>query len=286
MEGDKAEMKEASEKFRLNIRKKQMEQILWRNRIQKPSSQHLTSSHIMLEEEKEEPLENPKEGFLPLNQHKRYFYRRKRGKKCWVCGSWRHLKRRCPKMKCFHCGGQGHFKKNCIFWELHLLIQILKNPEAKEYKQKEPQKAKACATNRMKEITFREEKGDHILVHKGQDLAVYIGDLPFENARRGFDPPRLPKWKMEKAIHEDIQISKLKLSDYLPHQCGKDGEVFDGHKFLTHCQIEHRSWCPSGSLINASPYRYWLLWYNDENYLRFMNWKGEIQYKKADPPWC
>ena len=114
---------------------------------------------------------------------------------------------------------------------------------------------------------------------------MYIGDLPFENARRGFDPPRLPKWKMEKAIHEDIQIKRLKLSDYLPHQCGKDGEVCNGHNFLTHCQTLHRSWCPSGSLINASPYRYWLLWYDDENYSRFMNWKGIIQYKKADPPW-
>ena len=91
MEGDKAEMKEASEKFRLNIRKKQMEQILWRNRIQKPSSQHLASSHIMLEEEKEEPLENPKEGFFPLNQHKRYFYRRKRGKKCWSVAEIRNI---------------------------------------------------------------------------------------------------------------------------------------------------------------------------------------------------
>ena len=68
----------------------------------------------------------------------------------------------------------------------------------------------------MKEISFRDEKGKHILVHKGQDLAMYIGDLSFENARRGFDPPRLLEWKMEKAIHEDIQIKRLKLSDYLP----------------------------------------------------------------------
>ena len=119
-------------------------------------------------------------------------------------------------MKCFHCGGQGRFKKNCLLRELHLLIQNLKNPEAKEQKLKIPQKTKECAIDRMKEISFRDENGKHILVHKGQDQAMYIGDLPFENARRWFDPPRLSKWKMEKAIHEDIQIKKLKLSDYLP----------------------------------------------------------------------
>ena len=87
MEGDKAEMKESSQKFRLNLRKKKIEQILWHNQIQHPSSQHLPSSPILVEEEKEEPLESPKEGFLPLCQHRRKFPRRKRGKKCWICGS-------------------------------------------------------------------------------------------------------------------------------------------------------------------------------------------------------
>ena len=82
----------------------------------------------------------------------------------------------------------------------------------------------------MKEISFRDENGKHILVHKGQNLAMYICDLPFENARRVFDLPRLPKWTKEKAIHEDIQIKRLKLYYYLPHQCNKDGKVYDGNK--------------------------------------------------------
>ena len=53
------------------------------------------------------------------------------------------------------------------------------------------------------------------MFHKGQELAMYIGDKPFQEAKRGFERPRLPKWKMEKAIYEDIPRRKLKLSDYL-----------------------------------------------------------------------
>ena len=35
----------------------------------------------------------------------------------------------------------------------------------------------------MKEVTFRTEGEQHILVHKGIDLASYFGDLPFGVAR-------------------------------------------------------------------------------------------------------
>ena len=72
------------------------------------------------------------------------------------------------------------------------------------------------ATYRMKEVVFRQEGKYHIMSHKGQDLATYIGEYPFEKARGGFKPPRLPHWQMEKAIKNDLQVKKLKISDYLP----------------------------------------------------------------------
>ena len=72
---------------------------------------------------------------------------------------------------------------------------------------------------------------------------------------------------------------------WLPaHQCGKCGEALDGHTFLFHIDSLHNGFCPTGSLINASPYRYWLLWYNDENFLRFKENRNP-NYIKADPPW-
>ena len=89
---------------------------------------------------------------------------------------------------------------------------------------------------------------------------------------------------MEKPITTDIPIKKLKYSNYLPHQCGLDGEVIDGIKFGIHCYTKHRGFCSRGSLINASLYRYFFglmiktLW-------RFMNTVGDSQYIKAPPPW-
>ena len=74
---------------------------------------------------------------------------------------------------------------------------------------------------------------------------------------------------MEKAIYEGIPRRKLKLSDYLPHQCGKWGEVLDGYTFLSHIDLQHNGFCTTGSHINCSPYSHWLLWYDDENFLRF-----------------
>ena len=121
--------------------------------------------------------------------------------------------------------------------------------------------------------------------HKETDLAVYIGEYKFSYAKRGFERPALPKWLMEKPITTDIPIKKLKYSNYLPHQCGIDGEVIDGFNFGVHCDTKHRGYCPKGSLINASPYRYWLLWFDDRNFGRFMNTIGDPQYIKAPPPW-
>ena len=58
---------------------------------------------------------------------------------------------------------------------------------------------------------------------------------------------------MEKMVYEENPIAKLRLSEYLPHQSGKCGEVQDGLKFLDHLMIEHLGMCPAGSITNAHP---------------------------------
>ena len=121
--------------------------------------------------------------------------------------------------------------------------------------------------------------------HKGIDLAVYIGENSFSYDKRGFESIVLPKWLTEKQITTDIPIRKLKCSNYLRHQWGLDGEVLDGIKLGVHCNINHRGYCPKGSLINASPYRYWLLWFDERNFKRFMDTIGDPQHIKAPPPW-
>lgn len=139
--------------------------------------------------------------------------------------------------------------------------------------------------DRIKEIEFK-KVGDNVLMyHMGQELALYIGMNKIEVAERYFRRPILPKWKMEKVVYQDLPVSKLKLSENLPHQC-KCGEVCDGQLFLHHLQIKHRSICPAGTLLNAWPHRFWLPWYDDRNFLRFHNTVGRPpNYIKAGPPW-
>ena len=40
--------------------------------------------------------------------------------------------------------------------------------------------------------------------YKGFELALYIGDYPFDKAKRGFERPILQKWEMEKKILSDL----------------------------------------------------------------------------------
>ena len=42
-------------------------------------------------------------------------------KKCWICGSFCHLKRTCPYVRCFVCGKPGHIKKDCLLRQIKIL---------------------------------------------------------------------------------------------------------------------------------------------------------------------
>jgi hypothetical protein len=271
------EMNKTRQTFKEELRKKKINEKLMESRM--PSKKNLSK---LKEEEKEEPRKS-EEMHLQLNQFHKYYRSKKKGKRCWLCRSWRHLKCNCPKLRCWFCGNKGHTKRKCYKYELHLAIQILRNTHGdKEMKEK---RNKNTALDRFKEVEFRLVNGEMIMNHKGTDLAVYIGEYKFSYAKRGFESSLLPKWLMEKPITTDIPIKKLKYSNYLPHQCGIDGEVIDGFNFGVHCDTKHRGYCPKGSLINASPYRYWLLWFDDRNFGRFMNTIGDPQYIKAPPPW-
>ena len=54
----------------------------------------------------------PDEGYLDLNQNKRYYYPRRRGKRCWKCKSWDHIKRNYPQIKFFSMGARATPKRD------------------------------------------------------------------------------------------------------------------------------------------------------------------------------
>ena len=227
--------------------------------------------------------EKPKEGYLPLHQHQRFYYNRKRkGKRCWKCKAFWYLKENCPRIRCWYCGYQGQSKKKCFRYELHIVIKALK--KIKEIKVEEPVKKKQKVKVRYKIMEFWKGKEDIIMSNKGIDLTIYSGKLNWKWANRGFESPRLPRWKMERNINNSISCKLLKLSDYLPHQCSSCGDVVDGHIFITHCDVHYRNYCPEGSLINASPYRFWHHWFDDANFLRFMDLLKKPQFNLASPP--
>ena len=137
----------------------------------------------------------------------------------------------------------------------------------------------------MRLITFREEGENHILVYKGSGLGPYFGGYQFIIEKKVFEPPSLPKRIMEKVIKTCIPVKQLKHSDYLPHHCGKDGEVLNGYKFAIHCNHEHRRWVRANSIINASPYRFWIFCYDDNNFTKFMETREEPKFFSLTPPW-
>ena len=114
---------------------------------------------------------------------------------------------------------------------------------------------------------------------------MYTGSKKIELAEMFFRRTILPKWKMEKVIYQDLAVSKLKISENLPHQWEKCVEVCDSLHFLHHIQTSHGCICPAGSLINGWPHLFWLLWYDDRNILRFHNKVGTQNYIKAKLPW-
>ena len=259
----KDQMKNSRIKSQLTKRKHNINQKIWNSRLLNSSNQNQLQE---VDEEQEVHTEKPVKGYLPLHQHQNCHYhrRRRKGKKCWFCKSRGHLKRDCPMIKCFYCGKPGHIKKKCIWWELHKTLSILKDKQKAEPRTEEKQRKqknhKQTARDRMRLVTFRQEGKDQILVYKGIDLGSYFGDYPFSVAKRGFEAPTLPQRLMEKVIKVTIPVKQLKHSDYLPHQCGQDGEVLNGYKFSIHFNHHHKGWVPANSLINASPYRFWIIW--------------------------
>ena len=201
------------EETRLKRRKDKLNEIITEKRLERPSKQN----QRQVEEVKEEDQE-PK-GFLPLHQHQRTELlrpkRKHKGKRCWKCGAFSHIKSFCPKIRCFFCGCKGHTKKKCLKRDLHLAIMQLKKLEEEKMK---IQKYKKKALDLYKQMEFKKEGNKHIMSYNGIELALYIGDYPFDKAKRGFERPILPKWKMEKKILTDLPSKNLKISDYLPHQ--------------------------------------------------------------------
>ena len=88
-----------------------------------------TENLLLVEEEKKE--ETKVLGHLDLNQH--YKKRVKSDKKkCWICKSKNHLKKRCPKLRCFWCHSLGHTKANFHLRMIEYIFHRVKENTARK----------------------------------------------------------------------------------------------------------------------------------------------------------
>ena len=125
---------------------------------------------LQLDKVKEESSK-PENGKLQLNQYKRFYYPKKKGKRCWKCKAWGNFKRNCPQIKCYYCDCQVHTKKRCFKRDLHLAIQALKKIKEDQEQEKENSKKKHQTLNdRCKEVEFRQEGKRWIMSCMKMDL--------------------------------------------------------------------------------------------------------------------
>ena len=81
---------------------------------------------------------------------------------------------------------------------MHRAIQELKKITGKADTETEEKKKNNKNRTKYDEVEFKEKGGKYYMFHKGQEIAMYIGYKPFQDAKRGFESPRFLKWKMEK----------------------------------------------------------------------------------------
>ena len=82
------EIQRSRQIFKEGLRKKKINENLMQSRI--PSNK-----------------KSSEEMNLQLNQFHKNYYPKKKGKRCWLCKSWRHLKFNCPKLRYWYCGSKS-----------------------------------------------------------------------------------------------------------------------------------------------------------------------------------
>ena len=86
--------------FKDKERKNLLQKILWTKRKSTAYKDVQRKLDFFVQEEKEDSAIKPEEqvgnGLMDLSKHRK---RHKKGKRCWICKSFYHKKRKCPKNK-------------------------------------------------------------------------------------------------------------------------------------------------------------------------------------------
>ena len=69
---------------------------------------------------------------------------------------------------------------------MHRAIQELKKVKGKADTETEEKRKNNKSKTKYDEVEFKEKGGKYYMFHKGQELAMYIGDKPFQEANTFF----------------------------------------------------------------------------------------------------
>ena len=226
-----------------------------------------TENLLLVEEEKKE--ETKVLGHLDLNQH--YKKRVKLDKKkCWICKSKNHLKKRCPKLRCFWCHKLGHLKANCFHRKMNFIFNRLletygirerkKIERKKEQKMKKEQKEleKKIIELRASKLEFylrQTEKGEIFSAKwNNKEIGDYIGPgLPsktIENIRQH----RYKTEYLNVLTEKDIPHRDLILYDGLSNWCGCGVIDMGKNFFINHVNEHHKGIILKNSQLNRPPW--------------------------------
>lgn len=262
------------------LRKNKIQIILERKR-NPPTYQNVQRkiTEFSAQEEMEVDKEDPeKKGHLDLSKHQK---KHKRGKRCWICKSSSHLKRKCPFIRCFYCRKLGHIKADCHLKKINFIftrlleefkkkeqknIQKEKEKQQKEKDQKEMEKR--IFQKRAQELEFKEEKkgeGEVCIVKwKGTTVGEFKGALPIEPIIENFKREKYDWSKINVLAEKTAPLDEYTLYEGLTHWCSCGENDMETKKYIEHLKESHKDMVLKNSQLNRPPWLDLVLYEDDQ----------------------
>ena len=275
-------MKKEKEDSKLKKRRDLLQNIMFNKRIPtaKVNEQKKITDFIAQEVQEEIQIEDQVEkGHMDLYQHQKKRKHRSK-KRCWICKSFKHLKKSCPQIRCFYCKRLGHVKATCFQRKLNFVFDSLMKDlkkrrqriELKEEKERtkdeEIKRQIKIFQKRAKELEYglvKTEKGE-IMAAKwnGKIIGKYTGPGLPGPIQSDIAANKFNWGLMDRLVERTAPYDVFTLYDGFLNYC-QCGEIdLSKRDFIGHVKDHHRGLIQKGCQLNKPPWLGWILFINDE----------------------